>query len=159
MKEDLESIGLGHLSYKEIQNMKQESLRTVLKTKIRESAFTQLLSDKNGYSKLKSLQYTCLEIQPYLTTLNKLNVREKRLLFRWRSHMINVKQNMGIKDSKCPVCKEANDTQYHLLTCPSLSIPQPWNVQSVAKALRQREVFLEAEKEKNTKCKVTKVKT
>ena len=159
VKEDLDSIGLGHLSYKEIQSMKQESLRDVLKTKIRESAFTQLLSDKNRSSKLKSLQYTCLEIQPYLTARNKLNVREKRLLFRWRSHMINVKQNMGMKNAKCPLCKEANDTQYHLLTCPSLSVPQPWNVQSVAQALRQREIFIENEKERNRKQKATQAKT
>ena len=63
--------------------------------------------------------------------------------------MINVKHNMGFKEAKCPLCKEANDTQYHLLTCPSLSIPQPWNIQSVESALRQRETILEQEKENN----------
>ena len=26
----------------------------------------------------------------------------------------------GIKDRKCPLCKSADDSQYHLLTCPSL---------------------------------------
>ena len=61
--------------------------------------------------------------------------------------MIKVKQNLGIREAKCPLCKEAGDTQYHLLTCPSLSIPQPWNIQSVESALRQRETILEREKE------------
>ena len=61
--------------------------------------------------------------------------------------MISVKNDLGIKEAKCPLCKEANDTQYHLLTCPSLSIPQPWNIQSVESALRQRETILEREKE------------
>ena len=61
--------------------------------------------------------------------------------------MIKVKHNLGVKEAKCPLCKEAYDTQYHLLTCPSLSIPQPWNIQSVENALRQREIILEREKE------------
>ena len=61
--------------------------------------------------------------------------------------MIKVKHNLGVKEAKCPLCKAANDTQYHLLTCPSLSIPQPWNIQSVESALRQRETILEREKE------------
>ena len=63
--------------------------------------------------------------------------------------MINVKHNMGFKEAICPLCKEVNDTQYLLLTCPSLSIPQPWNIQSVESALRQRETILEQEKENN----------
>ena len=153
VNEDLESIGLSHLSYEEIQNMEQEALRNLLKTKIKEAAFTQLLSDKQKYSKLKSRQYTCLTIQPYLTTENNLTIREKRLLFRWRCHMINVKQNMGVKEAKCPLCNNANDTQYHLLTCPSLSIPQPWNIQSVEKALRLREVMIESEKQSSDTAK------
>ena len=67
--------------------------------------------------------------------------------------MINVKQNMGMKEAKCPLCNNANDTQYHLLTCPSLSIPQPWNIQSVEKALRLREVMIESEKQSSDTAK------
>ena len=67
--------------------------------------------------------------------------------------MINVKQNMGMKEAKCPLCKEARDSQYHLLTCPLLSVPQPWNIQSVEKALRQREVIIEREKQSSEAAK------
>ena len=48
-----------------------------------------------------------------------------------------------MKDAKCPLCKDADDTQYHLLRCPLLSVPEPWNIESVVQALRQREVLLE----------------
>ena len=140
VSEDLKSIGLSHLSYEEIKNMEQETLRNLLQVKIRDAAFAQLLSDKQKCSKLKTLQYPHLSIQTYLTAESNLTVREKRLLFRWRSHMINVKQNMGGKEAKCPLCHGAKDSQYHLLTCPLLSVPQPWNIQSVEKALRRREV-------------------
>ena len=149
--EDLQLIGLGHLSYKNIQNMDQDALRKILKSKVNEAAFIQLRTDKDKSSKMKSLRYTSLTIQSYLTAESNLSIREKRLLFRWRSHMIKVKYNFGLKTAQCLLCKEANDTQYHLLTCPTLVIPQPWNIQSVESALRQREVILEQEKENSVK--------
>ena len=149
--EDLQLIGLGHLSYDNIQNMGQDALRKILKSKVNEAAFIQLRTDKDKSSKMKSLRYTSLTIQSYLTAESNLSIREKRVLWRWRSHMIKVKYNFGLKTAQCPLCKEANDTQYHLLTCPTLVIPQPWNIQSVESALRQREVTLEQEKENSVK--------
>ena len=50
---------------------------------------------------------------------------------------------MGIRDSECPLCEKAEDTQYHLLTCPLLTVAQPWNIESVMHALRDREIILE----------------
>ena len=149
VNEDLQSIGLGHISYENIINLGQDALRELLKRKINEAAFIQLQTDKDKSSKMKSLKYCSLALQPYLNAESNLSIREKRLLFRWRSHMIKVKYNFGLKTAKCPLCKETEDTQYHLLTCPALVIPQPWNIQSVESALRQRDVMLEQEK-KNT---------
>ena len=145
VKEDLDYIGLSNLTFETISSVSKESLRTIVKAKLRETALKDLLIEKEKSSKLKLLKYTSLNIQPYLTTECKLNVKEKRTLFRWRSHMIGVKQNWGMKDAKCPLCNQSNDTQYHLLTCPCLTITQPWNIQSVIQALRQREIFLEEE--------------
>ena len=146
VREDLEAIGLKHMSYQDIKSMSGEALRLLLKTKAKETAFHVLLGEKEKCSKLKSLSYFCLKLQPYLSTESQLNNKLKRALFRWRCHSIQVKQNIGIKDAQCPLCKEADDTQYHLLTCVKLSTPPPWNIESVVEALRQREVLLEKEK-------------
>ena len=151
VKEDLDTIGLGHLSFETIKKYEQDTLHELVKARIKETAFINLLSDKEKCSKLKSLKYTGLSIQPYLTSESNLSISEKQILFRWRSHMINVKQNQGKRDAKCPLCKEADDTQYHLLTCSLLNAPQPWNIQSVMKALRQREVLIEKENKKSDK--------
>ena len=151
VKEDLDSIGLSHLSYEAIKEYEQDTLHDLLKEKTKETAFIKLLADKEKCSKLKSLKYTCLTVQPYLTNESNLSISEKQALFRWRSHMISVKQNQGKRDAKCPLCKEADDTQYHLLTCPLICTPQPWNIQSVVKALRQREILLEEESKKSDK--------
>ena len=145
VKEDMEAIGLGHISFENIRSMETEALQELVKLKIRETAFIELLAKKDKCSKLKTLKYTHLEFQPYLSTESKINNKMKRLLFRWRSHIINVKQNWGFKDAKCPLCKEADDTQYHLLRCQLLSSPEPWNIGSVMNALRQREILLELE--------------
>ena len=66
---------------------------------------------------------------------------------------MNISQNIGKKDALCPLCETAADTQYHLLTCPKLDIPQPWNIESVINALRKREVILERRKERSDKSK------
>ena len=146
VREDLEAIGLGHLSYQDVKNMSQDALRLLVKMKARETAFSMLLMEKEKCSKLSTLKYPSFELQPYLSTDSNLTNTLKRMLFRWRCHAINVKHNIGIKDAKCPVCKDAADTQYHLLTCSKLSSPQPWNIESVVCALRQREIIIEKEK-------------
>ena len=128
--------------------MEKETLRTLLKNKVRETAFTNLIAEKRKCSKLSGLNYSSLECQPYLLPQSNLTNKMKRTLFRWRSHTINVKQNIGQKGALCPLCEEAADTQYHLLTCQILAIPQPWNIESVIHALRKREVILEERKEK-----------
>ena len=61
VREDLVALGLGHLSLENIQSMNEEALRTLLKTKIRETAFLQLITDKAKLSKLISVEYTSRE--------------------------------------------------------------------------------------------------
>ena len=63
-----------------------------------------------------------------------------------------------MKDAKCPLCKEADDTQYHLLRCRLLSSTQPWNIESVMYALRQREILIEQE-QNSDKSQLTKSPT
>ena len=72
VREDLVALGLGHLSLENIQSMNEETLRTLLKTKIRETAFLQLITDKAKLSKLKSLEYSSLKLQQYLSTESTL---------------------------------------------------------------------------------------
>ena len=155
VKEDMDHIGLGHLTFDDIAGMSKEALRTMVKAKAGDTAWREL---KVKSSKMAHLKYESFSMQAYLTAECNLSNRAKRALFRWRSHTISVQQNWGMKDSKCPLCKTADDTQYHLLTCPELKTPPPWNIESVVEALRQREVLLE-EKEKNQNHTLTEKQT
>ena len=54
-------------------------------------------------------------MQPYLKS-NKINLRKKKILFKARTRMLNVKWNFGDK-TLCPVCELESDQQEHLLQC------------------------------------------
>ena len=147
VKEDIESIGLGHLTYDNISTMKEDRLRTLVKDKIRKVAYKKLLEDKEKRSKMKQLNYTSLSLQSYLSSKSGLTNAEKRSLFRWRNHMTKVSYNYGAKDALCPVCKKEKDTQEHLLSCPELHVKQSvQGIRRVMNALRLREVLLEQRK-------------
>ena len=65
--------------------------------------------------------------------------------------MVNVKQNWGMKDAACPLCKKADDTQYHLLTRPTIN-KESWTMEH-SKCYRgtTREVLLEQEQNEQQK--------
>ena len=62
-----------------------------------------------------------IEIEKYLTG-NNLSVQRGKFLFTLRTRMIEVRANYKKKypDINCPLCKESEDTQEHMLHCSDL---------------------------------------
>ena len=150
VKEDLDSIGLGYLDDEKIACMKKDALKQIVTEKIKETALRDLQKAKGERKKLAKLSYSELCIQPYLTPESKLSIKEKRVWFKWRTGMIKVQHNFGIK-SPCPLCRTAEDTQDHLLLCPELSEHRCGDIiKDIISALRQREVI--AEERNKSKC-------
>jgi hypothetical protein len=54
-------------------------------------------------------------MQKYLQS-QKINLKKKKILFKARTRMLNVKNNFGDK-GLCPLCKLNEDDQSHLLDC------------------------------------------
>ena len=159
VREDLDSIGLATLSFKDIALKSKENLRNVVMEKIRYTAFQELEEEKKNLSKVAGISYSKLEMQPYLYE-PKLTTKLKQLTYKWRTRMIKVGWNYGEK-GMCPICLDENDTQSHLLECKELN-----NINNLAEladdseqydltkhmkqleaAIRKREVILE-EREK-----------
>ena len=67
---------------------------------------------------MKNLSYNELKMQSYLK-LKNVSTAEKKILYKFRTRMINVNFNSGLKVS-CPICSKENDTQEHLFTCEEL---------------------------------------
>ena len=122
VKEDLKFLNI-NLSFDEIKVMSKYSFKKIVKTKIRECAFYELMSkiEKNDHSKLKNILYQDLKMQPYLNS-NLVNSNQAKQLFRFRTRMSNVKSNFKSMYSKvglqCPLpeCLEIEDDK-HLLEC------------------------------------------
>ena len=79
-------------------------------------------------SKVKSLQYKKLQMQPYLSS-NSISLKKKIILFKARTRMLNVKWNFGEK-ILCPICKIGEDKQEHLLDCILIKLRSPTLVEN-----------------------------
>ena len=129
VKEDLESLGLGHLSLEEIASKTKYSMKKIVKEAAEKTAFKYLMDKKQDLSKLKDLKYNKLKLQPYLTC-HQMNNREKKLAFSLRTRMAFLPSNYGVK-TQCKLCQDpaSEDNQLHLLkhcttlqqACPELN--------------------------------------
>ena len=118
--EDIEYLGLKEtLTIETIAKLHKDKLKDMVKSAIQNTAFQELSERKKLSSKISPLTYNSLKIQPYLAAIN-IPTRIKQVQFKWRTRMVNVGWNFGIK-SKCPLCHTADDDQLHLLICEVLS--------------------------------------
>lgn len=127
VEEDLEQVGLGHLTIEDFETFGKHKMKALVKKAIRETSYKYLLEQKKTLSKLKKLEYPELKIQEYLCDGNMSN-RHKKLTFKIRTRMLkNFKDNFGQKVT-CSLCHEENseDSQQHgLLNCERIKSDCP----------------------------------
>ena len=120
IKEDLLSCGI-ELSENEITNMKKCTFKKLVDEKVQNLSFSFLISLKNKHSKSENLTISdCM--QSYLRN-NNLSIEEKKLMFRLKNRLIDVKVNFKKKynDSlECRLCGGNEESQQHLTTCPEI---------------------------------------
>ena len=117
-----------NMSFHEIQQISYDEFKIVVKEKYTAVAFKSLMGEKNCHSKLGNLSYAKLEMQAYLRD-GILNYKEARLVFSFRTRMIDVGCNYKNKGSLlCPLCRGACDDQKHLLNCPKIHTKEIPNV-------------------------------
>ena len=96
IKEDLKTLELNRFSQQEIGSISKIKMKQIIKEACKKTAFKHLVKEikDRDMSKLKNLKYEKLELQPYLKS-NKLNLRKKKILFKARTRMLNVKWNFA----------------------------------------------------------------
>ena len=92
----------------------------MVKESCRIKAFQFLKQEKEKLSKIENNTYLNFEIQNYLKSKD-LTIRQKKLLFKLRSRMIQVGNNYGRK-ILCPLCKMHRDDQQGLLECVMIKL-------------------------------------
>ena len=117
--EDLKDLGMTHLNFISISQMKSAALKSLLEKQVERTAHKYLEEEKEKSSKLRSWSFPELKLQPYLSNICSMPTKTKQLFFKWRTRMIKVGYNYG-KREKCPLCADSNDDQQHLFNCPEL---------------------------------------
>ena len=106
----------------ELDLIKSKSEYTFKKLVIKKSkqyAFNNFMKMKTRHSKLKDLEYTELQMQPYLKS-KVLTVEEARITFWFRTRMAQFSENYrnNVDIHLCPLCKKHIDTQKLAFKCP-----------------------------------------
>ena len=112
-------VGLS-LSDDQIRQMSRVDYKTLVKGKIRDSAFIHFKEMQAGHKKGKLIEHhNLLKPQLYLTT-NLLTNKQVSLLYNLRCQSVwGIKNNFHrqYQDIQCPLCKTEIDSQSHVLLC------------------------------------------
>ena len=120
VKDDLQICGI-ELSESEIANMKKISFKKLVNEKVQHLSSSFLISLKNKHSKSENLKISEF-MQPYLKNDN-LSIEEKKLMFRIKNRLIDVKVNFKKKYNnslECRFCGGTEESQKHLVICPEI---------------------------------------
>ena len=117
VKENLIEFGLS-TNLEVLKSKSSQSFKRNLKIITKKFSLTYLLKKKASHKKMDGLQYTELELQPYLKD-EKISVAEAKNLYRYRTKCARFQENMKQISSSiyCPLCNLQPDTQAHSVTC------------------------------------------
>ena len=118
---ELENLGL-HTSFETLARWSVNELKSFLKSSVRKEAFKYLLECQRDRSKIRDISYSSLKLQSYLGCQRSTNIKEKCLIFKARTRMMDLKANfkMGQTDLSCSRCGTGEESQRHLLSCPTV---------------------------------------
>ena len=120
VRKDFRKLGINY-SFEKIKEFSAFTLKSVIKEQIEKTALKNLKLQIK--SKGKELSYEKLEMQNYLKSDSDLNLEEKKVAFKLRSRMVELKMNMKNKHKTltCDVCELNNEihneTQEHIYIC------------------------------------------
>ena len=105
----------------DIANIPLASYKRMTMEGICRVALNYLNGEKGRHSKVLHLSHRNMKIQDYLSP-NEIGTHEAKFIFYLRTRMVDVKTNYRGSNSNllCPLCKNDQDTQEHLLTCTKL---------------------------------------
>ena len=117
--------------------MSKNMFRNHIKKKIEIEAVIYLKSQIK--SKGKEIKYTKIEMQDYLTPDSEFTVIKKQDIFKMRTRMLDIKENMKGKHSNfhCEACQlkgiKKRETQKHVYKCKKFNIK--------VRQIRYKEIF------------------
>ena len=111
------------MTFLEIAWTPKSNLKKITREKVKSAVFIYLSEAKLAHSKTRSIRHSELKLQSYLqSSQSNFSIKEKQSTFTARSRMLDVKSNfkVGLKTTQCRRCEDSEETQEHLLHCPTL---------------------------------------
>ena len=104
----------------DIQKMKRETWKNIVKSKIQDYAISVLTEEKETKKKVRQIEHKCLEPQLYLKSLKKKNAST---LFKIRSQVLEIKANERYlhQDMSCRLCDAPEEDLTHVLQCKEVT--------------------------------------
>ena len=110
------------------EKVDKEKFKAVIKEKSKTYALKNLKERQETHSKMSSLKYDDLSLQPYFKNHN-ISIETKRTVFKWRCHMEKFKcnyKNLYNDDLSCFLCKEHLDSQRMSIECKKIVGIDQW---------------------------------
>ena len=110
------------ITEEEIQNMDKINFQTLVKSEIKNAAFSYLLELQQSHSKYRDVKHTTLKMQPYMCD-QTMSPEDISLLFALRTKSVrNIRAdfNKMFNSDLCPLCKRHVDTIPALFECEEL---------------------------------------
>ena len=117
VEKDLKLLGITEQS---LMHMSKKVFKRKVKSAITQKALTYLKEIQQTHSKVNKIEYTTLQAQSYFKSPLFSN-SEAKLLFKIRTEFIDCKTNFKHMNREnnmlCPLCKQAEDNQKHIIDC------------------------------------------
>ena len=104
--------------------MKKSKFESIIKERISDNAFKNLINIKYTHSKVKNIEHDTLKIQKYLQpNQTKIQREESELIFKLRCRVTEVKANLKsmYDNTDCGACGQEEESQEHVIKCEVLN--------------------------------------
>ena len=104
------------ISLHEAEENSKEAFKTMVKKKVKETAFKVLKQECCEKKKTGSISYNSLKPQDYLS---KLYPKEAQVIFKSRSKILEIKDHQSYRftDKSCRRCGQEDETLQHIVNC------------------------------------------
>ena len=108
------------IKFKDIKQMKKNEFANIVKRKLENKTFKDLVTRKEAHEKVKILKHPSLKMQQYFKTSDKqMKIEDSQNIFKMRCRVTHTKLNMKkLYDSHfCRACKIEMESDEHVYTC------------------------------------------
>ena len=110
------------LTFQQIEEMKSSLFKRLVKQKVTEVAFFELIQRQKSKKKGRYIEYTTLGMADYLHPEAELSTEEKIQIFSLRTDMNEIPNNFGKKEIYEIGCSNSLLDNEHILNCSTISV-------------------------------------